>query len=206
MKWKTLEENKYVGCLASIYIDLVREVSGVMLNAETLWNFCNELKKEMSYTHLRQLILAYNENEYAFGYPKEQLSDLNYKWIKMYYDRDSGEMLCSVVKPILDNVKKVIIENWSHTHAGIYVKIIREICSVNNNPSALKTFCDNLYDQLELNDANDFYIIANLGNIVISDIPKDIEDPIYDKENHYYHFYVDDNENANFVEIENMIG
>ena len=108
------------------------------------------------------------------------------------------------MKLIKQNEKtiKEIISLWSYTCANIYARIIEEICTINREPKALMKFSNELYQALEEDDKKDFYVNANLGNIEITDNPKDIDDPLYAKENHYYHFFVDENENANFIEIE----
>lgn len=205
MKWEVLEKNKYKGCLGSIYIDLVHEISGIMLNPETLLNFCNELKKELYDSNFKKLILGYNDNEYSFGFIRKQLTKLDSKWIEICYDENLDEVQCDAIKPIIETkVKKTIIEMWSDTCANIYARIIEEICHITREPKPLKSFCNELFYIIEIQDVRDFYITANLGNIKISSIPEDIDDPSYDKENHYYHYYVDENENANFVEIERI--
>lgn len=112
------------------------------------------------------------------------------------------------MKLIKQNEKtiKEIISLWSYTCANIYARIIEEICTINREPKALMKFSNELYQALEEDDKKDFYVNANHGNIEITDKPIDIDDliyhPLYDKENHYYHFFVDENENANFFEIE----
>lgn len=202
MKWK-LVNKKYVGRPGLIFVYLVHEVSGVLSNETALWKFCNELKEKLSDNNWSECIFRYNNKEYSFNYTEEQLSNLDNIWIDMSYDRISETICCDIVTPIIENrTKKVCFEKWSDTCGNIYGNIIKEISSINKEPHVLRTFANDLYVQLEINNLKSFYITANSGNIKISAIPEDIDDPLYDKENHYYHFYIDSNKSANFLEVE----
>lgn len=190
---------------ARVFATVVHEVSKVIISETVVWKFCDELKEKLYDIDWDECIFRYNPKEYAFGYTEEDLYDFNNTWIRMSYDKVSETIFSEFVTPhVKPKVKRVIIELWSNTCANIYAKIVEEICSITREPSALKSFCNELYTELEINNSKSFFITANLGNIKISSIPEDIDDPSYDKENHYYHYYVDENENANFVEIERI--
>lgn len=203
MNYKVIKEKKYFGCPSSIYIDLVHEISGIILSKEVLWNLCSDLNEKFSDRNWYELVLSYNAYEYAFGI---KYTPNKRTWLKLYYDRVSEIIQCDEIEPIKgEEIKRVIIENWSYTCGNIYARIIAEICSYNRNPPILRDFSNELYKICEEENKKDFFINANLGNIEITDFPKDIDDRLYDKENHYYHFYIDDNENANFIELKNII-
>lgn len=190
---------------ARVFATVVHEVSKVIISETVVWKFCDELKEKLYDIDWDECIFRYNPKEYAFGYTEEDLYDFNNTWIRMSYDKVSETIFSEFVTPhVKPKVKRVIIELWSNTCANIYAKIVEEICSITREPSALKSFCNKLYTELETNNSKSFFITANLGNIKISSIPEDIDDPIYDKENHYYHYFVDVYENANFVEIERI--
>ena len=202
MEWKMIKEKKFFGCPGSIYIDLIHEISGIILSEEVLWNLCNDLKKKLSDRNWYELILSYNEYEYGFG---TKYTPNKRTWLKLYYSRVSETIQCDEIESIRrEEIKRVIIEKWSYTCGNIYARIIDEICSYNRNPKILRDFSNELYKIWEEENKKDFYINANLGNIEITDSPKDIDDPFYDKENHYYHFYVDENDNANFIELKGI--
>lgn len=98
------------------------------------------------------------------------------------------------MKLIKQNAKKIkeIISLWSYTCANIYARIIEEICTVNREPKALMKFSSELYQVLEEDNKKDFYINANLGNIEITDNPKDIDDPVVSCLLHSTQLYLED--------------
>lgn len=201
-------------CLGAIYIDLIHEASGEILNVDVLHDFTIALYGAIYKTgQWDSIIVCYNEHSFFVNDLNADLISKDLKWFKIYCDENDC-YFCDQIEIIKDKWKeKTVIMHATSTCDDWYSTILKEMCTVcRYGEKALFRFASSLKEQFGSilwtdNKEHAIYITANERQIKYSE-EKFIENlgtgdgssEIYDETERYYKLTMVPNGDAKFVE------
>lgn len=202
-------------CLGAIYIDLIHEASGEILNADVLHDFTMALYGAIYKTgQWNSIIVCYNEHSFFVNDLNADLISKDLKWFKIYCDENNC-YFCDQIEIIKDKWKeKTVIMHGSSTCDDWYSVILKEMCTVcRYGERTLFRFAIKLREQFASvkwnNDGEEhtLYITANEVNIQYQEDEfwenigrYDCSSDIYDETERYYKLTMVPNGDAKFVE------
>lgn len=201
-------------CLGAIYIDLIHEASGEILNADVLHDFTIALYGAIYKTgQWDSIIVCYNEHSFFVNDLNADFISEDLKWFKIYCGENDC-YFCDQIEIIKEEWKeKTVIMHATSTCDDWYSTILKEMCTVcRYGEKTLFRFASNLREQFERvlwtdNKEHVLYITANERKIKYSE-EKFIENlgtgdgssEIYDETERYYKLTMVPNGDAKFVE------